>query len=312
MIELVSLQIRLLYQSITGIDPDDLIRRYISFFQNNYIQVLNYYSGTLPSLPESDFTILENLISDLRNAINQFRQNENSFPDYDAWVLLENFEDILSDLQTVQVLPRFLRTANSRSVYTNRVKIDYTLAQEQSLENVSDAVIGSENFNEQWVELAIENDLEEEGYTSQGGINLKVTLDNSQQFVINSVANGIESSQDTYGIDIDRSISIVNSDLKVLTPRETIDQSADILLGLRRGDNPIFPDQGLNKSLILGRTIASISYPTIFRQIAQSFSTDDSFRSIAILDATTDQDAVVIDIKIETKAGDFLRRNAQL
>ena len=173
-LEIITDDIKDSYKKITKIDSQEIAESYLNFYNNNYTNIVNFFSGSLSSLPELDFKVLDDLIDTINNAINQFRQNENLFQGYDAWILLENFENMISSLRTIQVYPRFLRTITTRSVYKRDIDLDYTLAQGQSLENVSSEVVGLDNGYEDWTGIAIDNDLEEEEYTSAGGINIKV------------------------------------------------------------------------------------------------------------------------------------------
>ncbi len=121
---------------------------------------------------------------------------------------------------------------------------------------------------------------------------------------MSGVVDNIDTAEKTYGKDIDRNIAFENDDLIVLSYKDTFFQSMKILMDLRKGDDPAFPERGLDVKNILGGSLAGISYPIIFRQLADNFATDDGFKSFSITDVKRQQDGVYIEFKVESRAGE--------
>ena len=55
---------------------------------------------------------------------------------------------------------------------------------------------------------------------------------------------------------------------------------------------------------MVGTSFAGFSYPIIFRQMANSFATDDTFKSFAIKDIKRQQDGIFVEFTVETRAGE--------
>lgn len=307
--EEVSEDILFLFKDLTGFDVEQFFEDYLDFMDNHYVNVLSFFSGNSEEPNRESFQILEDLVRQCINMIQLFNQNRLTLSDYDGWILLEKIEDVQESLRTITALPKYLRTTLSQGSYTNKLFIDYTIKQGETLEGIMANRVSSDNPNEDWPELAIDNQIKEEDYTSDGGVLLKVSLNNQSRFTLNSIAEGISKVIDVYGKDIDRNIIFEDSDLRVLSPEDTIRQSADILANLSKGDNPIFPDHGVDKRLIIGNTRSSLTYPTIFRQLAETFANDDTFKSFAIRNVTSMDDAVFVEFTVETRAGEFLDRS---
>jgi hypothetical protein len=116
--------------------------------------------------------------------------------------------------------------------------------------------------------------------------------------------------ESVYGKDLQQKLEFENDDLKVLGYQETIKQAFNIALNLRRGDNPEFPNDGLQSSLIIGQNLNSILYPSILRQLYDTFAKDDTMKSIAITNINHNnigiKDTVELDIQAETRIGEII------
>jgi len=139
-------------------------------------------------------------------------------------------------------------------------EFDFTLKQNQTIENLIQD-IGSSNRDQDWINLALRNDLKEEDYTPEGGVVLKATFQNNAKIEILSVLDNIQGTN-VYGKDIYRRFIFEDNDLLSLSPENTIHQAFDINIELRRGDNPEFANDGLQSSLIVGSNLNSILYPS--------------------------------------------------
>jgi hypothetical protein len=238
--------------------------------------------------------------------------NSASFDNYDYWALLEYVEDIGHALETVNNISKWLRSSIIGIGNQANVRVDIMAEQGEGLESIERNKIRSIEYNDSWVQTALENELREEDYDLSGGYIIRAVFKNNASIFLNSVVDNIDSAEKTYGKDIDRNIGWSDDDLNVLEYKDTILQSADILTGLRKGDDPSFPDRGINPKILVGSNIAAISYPTIFRDLAASFATDDSFKSFGITKIKREQDSLEIEFRVSTRAGDTFNRSSQV
>lgn len=294
--------------SLTGVDVREFFQDFINFIDNNYTDIANYYSGITTEPNAIAFAELDDINRRHGNIIDLFDVNANRFQNYDGWILLERVEEVGTLLETINNLRRWLRSNATNSGFSTRPQIPYVAKQSESLEDIQQNVVSSNEPQDDWVELALSNDLREEDYTNEGGYILKVDFQNNELLILNSVVDSIDTVEKAYGLDIDRKLTFDDSDLKVLSPRQTIEQAANILVGLQRGDNPAFPNDGVDVNKLIGSSLIGISYPTIFRQLSNSFSKDDTFKSFSVINIRQNQDALFVDFSIETRAGDVLNR----
>lgn len=306
--ETLSEEILDFFFDLTGIDVRQFFEDFINFIDDNYTDIANYYSGLTTEPNASSFAVLNDINRRYNIIIDLFDVNASRFQDYDGWILLERVEEIGTLLETINNLRRWLRSNATFSGFSTRPQIPYVAKQAESLEDIQQNVASSNEPQDDWVDLALSNDLREEDYTNEGGYLLKVDFQNNELLILNSVVDSIDSVEKSYGLDFDRKLTFEDSDLKVLSPRQTIEQAANILVGLERGDNPAFPNDGLDVRRLIGTSLVGIAYPTIFRQLSNSFAKDDTFRSFSVTNISQQQDAIFINFSIETRAGDVLNR----
>ncbi len=296
------------FQSITKYNVSQFLINYISFVESDYSNISNYYSGFSDVVPRDSFNLLNALINEQNKIIEIVILNASLLNNYQFWALTEYVEDIGTALETANNASKWMRSNLSKNGYRNNVTLDLVMSQNQGVEQVERDNLRS-NDPDGWVGTALENQLREEDYDLDGGKLIKVIFKNNAALTLNSVIDNIDTADKTYGLDIDKRIIFESDDLTVLSYRDTLLQSASILTDLSKGDDPAFPNRGLDRKNVLGGNLAGISYPTIFRQLAGNFATDDSFKSFTIVDVKRNKDAAFIDFQIETRAGEVLDRN---
>lgn len=300
------------FKKLTGIDIVDSFDQFISFIDSDYQNVVDYYSGTIDKPIAESFKNLEILQKEFRGILEAFSINKDNLRSTIYWEMLEQIEDINNRLKTIENTPKWLRSSIGKNNFNATINIDYTLKYGQRLEDVEKNILGSTNPENDWVQLAFDNDIKEEDYTINGGNRLKINLKNGKLFTIQSVVDTITEAINVYGKDIFRIITFEGDDLKVLSPKGTLLQSVDILANLKRGDNPEFPDDGLNDKLAVGSNIASIQFPSLFRQLYLTFGKDDSLRNFTLIDIKQFDDAVSFDFRVETRLDEVLYQNINI
>ncbi len=276
---------------------------FILFFENDYQNIVDYYSGSNKIVNSTSFNNLSLLLLEIDKIFSLITLNKNRLNNYSHWEIIEQIEENHSRLLTIDNLPRWLRSTISKNDFNPNPEIDVALKQGQTLEMISRNILGSENFDDDWPELAYKNALEEENYTSEGGLVLKANFNNDTQgFVIETIVDTIQGEK-ILGVDLDKKITFDSeeNDLKVLSPRDTFLQSLKILSTLKQGDNPENPDDGINDRLTIGSNINTVSFPILFKQLIQIFRNDDTFSDFTIISIKRQQDGVFLDFSVKSR-----------
>jgi hypothetical protein len=300
------------FKHATGYDVQNFFVKYLDFIDNEYSNIINYYTASSTIVPTVSFSKLDYLLKEYRKIVDVFVLNAGSLEAYQYWALLEYVEDIGHTLETAKNSARWLRASVTSNGYKQQVISEYMTAQGQGLEDVERSVIRSNSYRDSWVDTALENDLKEEDYTLSGGYLIKIIYKNNASLFLDGIVDAIDQPKKTYGLDINKRITFESDDLLVLGYEDTLVQCAKILTDLKKEDDPSFPDRGINVKAVAGSNLVGVSYPTIFRELAGNFATDDSFRSLSIIDVRRQSDAILMDFSIETKVGDFFNKTITL
>ena len=305
-----SLDLELLedFQRITKFPIIRLFSNFNDFLDNDYKNIISYYSGDIKSLNSSSFKHLSNLKEAIQQLFSVFSLNKRLFTDYKWWILIEQIEKMDNLVMMIDNSSKWLRSTISRGNFNPNPEVDIPFNQGQTLESISRTVLGSNDWDNTWSEIALKNDLREEDYTSNGGFLIKANFNYSlNNFKITAIVDNPVGDK-VLGIDLDKKLQFVvdedgYQDLKILTPKETFLQTVTIKINLRKGDNPEFPTSGINPKLIVGSNISSLNYPILFRQLTQVFKTDDTIKSFSIVNINRIQDAVFINFSVESQLG---------
>lgn len=301
------------FTELTGYDLVGFMTDFADFFEKNSPSIIDFYKGILEELPSSNIDELERLIKEVNKIEEIFISNRDSFNTSNYCDLVDICGDIKVKLLTIQNTSKWVRSSITLNNYSSNIEVDVTLNQNETLERLAKKV-GYLEENDDWIDLALRNDIIEEDYTSQGGLRLKVSLQNNSKINVLSVVDSVQGDS-VYGIDIQKVLEFENDDLKTLSYKDTISQAFNIALNLRRGDNQEFPIDGLESSLIVGQNFNSILYPSIFRQYYQVFAKDDTFKNITILDIkqvtdkTLSKDMVQLKVQAQTRLDEVITEN---
>lgn len=292
------------FYTITGVDILNLFQKYLSFQKSDSQNIIDFYSGVSKANMNS-FDKLNILLYEVTNALSLFYQNKEAFNSIADWNLLEQIDETRKNLETLSNINKYLRSSINKNQFNTNIEVSVKLKRFDTLESIEFNELNSTDPQNDWINLALYNQLREEDYTSKGNKLLKSLTSNFNITSLNSVVGNLQG-ENLYGKDFDRKIqfSVEDQDLKVLTPKETIKQAAEVLSNLNRGDNPEFPNNGIQKSLFVGNNLAGMSYPILFRQLLNNFSEDDTFSYIKISTIKTVKDSVEVEFEIQTKYGE--------
>lgn len=295
------------FTAITQYPIDIFIIDFNSFIREDLTSIVGFYSGDTTTLNSKASSRLESLNTEIQNIFSVIALNSKTFTNFKWWELIDGLELMENTLLKLNSASRWLRSSITNSSYNPNPEVKIPLNQGQTLESVQRNTLGSDDWENTWQDTALKNDLREEDYTSEGGILLKANFNYSknnfklQSIVDNQVDNKI------LGVDLDKKIQIdqVDQDFLILDPPLTFKQTIEILINLRKGDNPEFPDQGISPNLIVGSNVNSLSYPSLFRQLTTLFGADDTIKSFSLVNISRSQDGVFIDFECESRLGDL-------
>lgn len=288
------------YESITNISLGDFFDDINYFFKNSYPLLVNFYSGKSNSIEQKNFQFLNNLISRSEDITNKFNNNSDSFSTCDFWDLLDTLEDVKTKLQTCTKLSKYLRSSISQSSFTKGLNFNYTMSNNETIENVSSDVLKNNNFDESWVNISLSNDLKETDWTISGGKILRLTNESFQNSLVTSMIDNTIGER-IYGKDIYKKITFEDDDLKTLSYKETVFQTVDILSTLSKGQIPEFPQIGINGNVYKGVNINQMQFSSLVREYTKTFSTDDLFKDFKIVDLQYKEGDLYVKFAVNTK-----------
>lgn len=298
------------FYQLTNKDLTSYFQQVKTFFSgSDYQKLINYYSGKVSSIDSTPFNNLQSLADQTKEIFTLYSNFSNSMSGSWFYDLLDIIENIDNRISTSQNLNRWCRSSLNLTGYSPIGEVQYTIGQNESLERISKDLLNSTSPEDDWFDIAKRNDLTEESYTSQGGNSIVLPSSPTSNFAfpLNSVMDVI-NGKSVYGKDLDRnfSIDVELGDIKVLDYDDTILQSSDILINLKKNDNPDFRDKGLQTTLVIGSNSASLNFPVIRRQLSDSFSTDDTFTSFNITSIQVTNNSLLVAYQVQTRLSEVL------
>lgn len=282
------------------------------FIRKDYPRVIEFYSiqKNLDFNIKDTLLILEDLIQE-SNTLLSILQNYSNSLDSRFWEIMELVDDIKLNLEYIKNTPKWLRSTISKGRYSYSFENDEILKQRETLELLSKRVGSSDKEND-WAYIALRNDLSEEGYTPDGGIDLVIQYFNRLSISLETVIDSNIVGEKVYGKDFNKKITFIDDDLEVLSYRDTIFQAVSILVNLKQGDNPEFLEDGIQASLVNGSNRNSIPYQILLRQLYSTFQKDDTLKSLRIIDIENKSDYLIITLEVETRISEVIQDSLTL
>lgn len=294
------------FESIFNYPLSDFLLSYKNFLQDNYNKIKQFYSGELKIADGESFSILEKLKNDLSYIYSIIPMNNNMLSNFEWWDFMSFLEEVDNTINKIDNMQKWLRSSITNSTYELNPEMELSLKQGQTLETFSRVVLGDRNWEDNWVEIALKNDMEEESYTSDGGNIIKVSFRGGVSvFRIQSVVDTINNDT-ILGKDIDKKIQFVDDDLVVLSSQDTFIQDTEIMVKAKKGSVPEYPFLGIQENLFVGSNINSIIYPSLVRQLSELLRTDDTVKSVTIKSIRRETDGVFIDFEVESRRSDLI------
>lgn len=294
------------FKNITGYDIEKFFNDYNYFVSVYYSKIVNYYNGQ--NIDKDSFNYFDNLRIEANKITAILEINFNAFNTVDFWDLTDTFTNIVVKLDTIDNLGRWMRSSRTDR-FSSETAINYVQKQGETIERISQKA-GSSNKENDWVNISIENDLNEEKYTSTGGVLLKVKLKNAYNFEIRNVVDSF-SNENLYGKDIKNKIEFASGDVVTLAGETSLMQTVENIVNCLKGSIPEYQEDGLDNDLI-GSNVSSFNYPAQFRNLLNMVQKDDRFKSIDLIDVGQEQDGVYMKIQLTTKIGDLIKKELAL
>lgn len=298
-------------QDRTGFKVNEYLIRINQFFISDYPKIRDWYKGVTNNSSPSSFKNLFRLLADSGRLLMLFHDSRNTFTKYYHWEFLDKIENINSKLLTTLNLSKFLRSTRTRNSYKSSLEVDYVMKKYDTLEKVQRKEISPVNFDNDWWEIAMRNDLSEVDYDINGGKAIKLPTEYDPGTFLASIVDNPVGDK-LYGRDIKRKLTFKDDDLETLSYKDTVYQSLDIMLETRMGTVPENPNIGYNENLVVGGTKGTIGLPILQKQLISIFNTDDSFSSFKITRIEFENDALFIDFEVNTVRGEMLSKTAKI
>lgn len=297
--------------TLTNYPLDKFLLESKNFFENDIRPIVNFYKGYVNFLDKQKIDKLNNLIDNSIFITDLFYQKKGNMKTVDYWELLDRIEEIKTKLQYTKKLPKYLRSSLIEGATKSGFVFDYTMGNQETLEQITKGVLEQENSNNSWVNQAVDNDLKEQDYDVSGGKNLKLRKALFQSNLVTSMID-YTIGERIYGLDIQKRFEFEGDDLKVLNYRDTVFQTADILSKLTRGSIPEFSSLGLDLDLYKGNNYSQLNYPSITRELRRNFATDDLFSEFRILEIKLEEGDITIEYEVNTKYELVILQNVSL
>lgn len=283
-----------LFKKVTGYDIKSFFVRFTNFTTNQYQYIVTYYGGG--DLNQDSFFELNYLLKECTKIEPLFRLNNKRLSSIDMWEILDLFTEVQTKLWTIEKTGKWMKSSrlntNDTSTKINRIQGQY-----ETLEMMADE-LGFSNSQNDWVSIALNNQAIEEDYTMEGGKMFTVSLQNNFNIGLPNIID-YTVGKNVLGKDILKKITFTDNDLETLNFEKAMTQSFEIKINVQKNSIPEFPEYGVNNEII-GTNVASISYPSLFRDLLNLFKQDSRWKEVNLLDLYRDKDSVFM--KFEAKS----------
>ena len=295
------------FKNVTGYDIHQFFLNCESFFSTKYQDIVNYYSGYdyVPTDSFNELILLQNEINVIEPL---FRVNSNRLDTIDMWDILDLFTEMQTKLLTAAKLSKWMRSSrlskNDSSVQIDRIQI-----QNETLESIS-SDIGYSNPQNDWKNIAIDNLIEEEDYTMEGGKLITLTFKNNAYLSLDNIIDYFVGDN-IKGKDITRKFEFIDNDLVCVSGNDCLNQSFKIKLEIEKNSIPEFPDYGSYPDAI-GSNVAAISFPSRIKDLMKIFAQDKRWSNLTFLNIYRKEDAVYMSLQAKSISQDIQRTNIKI
>lgn len=288
------------FQNITKYPILDFLSRYKDFLINSYPRIDEYYSGRTESIENEHLNELVYLTKQCNEILSLFNNSAKKFNKCGFWQLMDFICDLNETIEKINKLPKFRRTSKTKRGFKSYIQIHTNIGGMKTMEDTSNSIDIRNEQENNWPELMLNNDLNEDDWEIDGLKPITALIDNNNQVVVTTVLDQPIGDR-IYGVDIDRNIDFYNNDLKLKEYQENILQKCDILSSLKKGDIPEIPGMGINSQLFNGSSIKQILISELVKEITDSFMQNDLFESLSVSNVSFKDREMMMNLEIKTK-----------
>lgn len=281
------------FENITKFELLQYFTDYSDFLQNDYSEVYAYYSGNSESIDNAKLTTLSTLLNKSNNLMRIFQEFAGKLGNVGYWELQQYCQDLKDTLERISKLPKYCRTAKTCRGYKPYVQVNEDIGGMKTIADLADQ-LGNITENE----LILNNDLEEGDYEIDKLSSITALVENQTNVVVSTIMEQPIGKR-IYGKDIQRKIDFSDNDLTIVKYENNVEQKAEILLEINKGDVPEIPNFG--KTVVSGQTYSGYNYGELMSDLQDNFLQDDLFDNVTISDIDYDNGDLYAAVKIQTK-----------
>lgn len=286
------------FQNITKYPIYEFLARYENFMSFGYPAMKRYFNGETENIDGAYLNQLTQLTTDCRDVITLFNSFANKLQNCGYWELLEYFQNLNDEIERVHKLPKFLRSSKSVRGYTPTIQVASSIGGMRTVEDVADLVTSINKDSTNWVDIMLNNDLNEDDWEIDELLKVNVYV-NTNKVVVETILDQPIGKR-VYGIDIQRKIEFADNDLQVVVHEANIEQKCNILCTLQAGDVPENKLFGLN-AFTIGSDVKQYSYPEFVTEIVNTFMQDDLFEQVEVTNFDFSNGDLTAKLEIKTK-----------
>ena len=201
------------FEKVTNYDLYAFMDDY-NYFLDNYLQsIASYYKGKqTPS--KSAFGMLFHLMAEA-NKVEQIiaLMSSSLSQSTEFWDLVDSLSSMKTKLESTVNMAKWMRSSYVYG-YESRSKRKFMLRQNQTMENLA-VELGSDDSNQDWVEIAVSNALSELDYDKAGGNLLDVPNTDDPALTTTTVVD-VMVGDNILGKDLPAKIELADDDLRAL------------------------------------------------------------------------------------------------
>ena len=288
------------FEKITKFPLLKFLEEYKDFMSNSYKYINEYFSGKIETIDNAHVRALKKVTQDTATLMAQFKNFSNKFEKCGYWELMDFIDELNTNIEKINKLPKFRRTVLAKRGYTPNVEMKATVGSQRTIDDVANAINGYNVDNLSWVELMLNNDMNETDWEIDKLSELNVYINNSRSEIVTTIID-MPVGKRVYGVDIDCKIQFEQNDFKRVEYENNVEQKCNILLTLNKGDVPENTNFGKSPEFESGN-IKTFNYPEIAREIQANFRQNDLFSSVSVKNISYDDNYnALLKVEIKTK-----------
>ena len=288
------------FEKVTKFPLVEYLTKYQNFMLDSYPAINRYFSGQTESIDNTHLTLLKELTTQSSDLMAQFKNFANKFATCGYWELMEYLDGLNTTLEKINKLPKFRRTSLGKRGYLPFIQVASTVGGKRTMEDVANSVKELNRDNSNWIDLMLNNDMNEIDWEIDKLTSLNVFVNNRIDVVVTTILD-MPIGKRIYGRDICRKITFRDNDLLRVEYQANVEQKSEILMSLRRGDVPENMLFGINGNLITGTTTKQFSYPELVSDLQNNFLQNDLFEYVNVTGFSFENGDMVVTCEIKTK-----------